>query len=89
MYTQSNQAGLAVIGFPGSFFEEIFGGVVKWFYLHSMNEKDTQSVRISKDIVKELKINAATYGGTIRSLLERGAQYAMGENMHKSKKKNK
>lgn len=49
----------------------------------------TQSVRISQEIVQEIKVNAAIYGGTIRSLLERGAEYAMGENIHKSKKKKK
>jgi hypothetical protein len=49
----------------------------------------TTSVRISEDVVQEIRINVAQYGGTIRSLLERGAGYAMGENIAKSKKKKK
>lgn len=48
---------------------------------------DTQSVKIGKDLVKEIKINVAIHGGTIRGILERGAQFAMGENIVKSKKK--
>lgn len=50
---------------------------------------DTQSVRISKEVVREIKINIATYGGTIRSILERGAEYAIGENEYKNRRKKK
>lgn len=50
---------------------------------------ETQSVRISKDTVQQIKMNVAMHGGTIRSILERGAEYAMGENIVKSKKKPK
>jgi hypothetical protein len=49
----------------------------------------TCSVRIDSNLVKEIKLNVAQYGGTIRSILERGAGYAMGENICKSKKKKK
>lgn len=54
-----------------------------------MVKDETQSVRISKGVIKEIRINIANYGGTIRSILERGAEYAMGENAYKSKKKKK
>ena len=50
---------------------------------------DTRSVRVSKELIREIKINIANYGGTIRSILERGAEYAMGENMHKGERKKK
>lgn len=64
----------------------MFGSVVNATYIRIMKE-ETQSVRISKGTVQELKINAATYGGTIRGLLERGAGFAMGENVVKNKKR--
>lgn len=48
---------------------------------------DTQSVRISKSVLKEIRINVAKFGGTIKSILEIGAEYAMGENKSKHKKK--
>jgi hypothetical protein len=50
-------------------------------------DKETQSVRIGKDVLREIRINIATYGGTIRKILERGAEYAMIEN--KAKRHNK
>lgn len=63
--------------------------MVKWQYLHTMKaeKEDTQSVRISKSVLKEIRINVAKFGGTIKSILERGAEYAMGENKSKHKKK--
>lgn len=50
-------------------------------------KEDTQTVRISKEVVREIKMNIAEFGGTIKSILERGAEYAMGENKVKNKKK--
>jgi hypothetical protein len=43
-------------------------------------KEETQSVRISKKVAKSLRVNAVNYGGTMRSLLEEGAYFAMGKN---------
>lgn len=54
-----------------------------------MVKDETQSVRISKAVVKLIKMHTAYYGGTIRSVLEKGAGYAMGEEANKAKSKKK
>lgn len=50
----------------------------KWYYLRRMKVKEpTQSVRIDKDVVKDIKRFIIDNGGSIRSVLEHGAIWAM------------
>lgn len=51
-----------------------------------MKQGKTQSVRIEKNIVQQLKVYAATHGCTIKGLIEEGACWAIGKNMAKDKK---
>lgn len=52
--------------------------MVKWFYLHKMkSSKPTQSVRIDKEVVKDVKIFVANNGGSIKAVLQNGALAVM------------
>lgn len=53
------------------------------------SKEETQSVRISKEIVQRVKINAAQFGGTIKSILEEGADFGIGKQISRWKKKKK
>lgn len=51
-------------------------------------KEETKSVRISKTLAERIKINAAQYGGTIKSILEEGADHGIGRQIRRWKKKN-
>lgn len=52
-----------------------------------MVKDETQSVRISKDVVRVVKIVAAEHGLTIRQILEKGAQLEIAEIVYNGKKR--